>query len=84
MQQTEKLVKDLVKVKLTESQTAALVSFVNYRGQTIFKNSNLLKVINKNDFEAVPTELAKWVIENGRHRTELELLRQKEIALFTK
>lgn len=84
MQQTEKLVKDLVKVKLTESQTAALVSFVNDRGQTIFKNSNLLKVINKNDFEAVPTELAKWVIENGRHRHELDELRQKEITLFTK
>ena len=84
MQQTEKLVKDLVKVKLTESQTAAIVSFVNDRGTTIFKNSNLLKVINKNDFEAVPTELAKWVIENGRHRPELEVLRQKEITLFTK
>jgi lysozyme len=84
MQQTEKLVKDLVKVKLTESQTAAIVSFVTDRGQTIFKNSNLLKVINKNDFEAVPTELAKWVIENGKRCPELELLRQKEIALFTK
>jgi|LauGreDrversion4_2_1035121.scaffolds.fasta_scaffold129646_6 lysozyme len=84
MQQTEKLVKDLVKVKLTESQTAALVSFVNDRGQTIFKNSNLLKVINKNDFEAVPAELAKWVVENGRRVQDLELLRQKEIALFTK
>ena len=84
MQQTEKLVKDLVKVKLTESQTAAIVSFVTDRGTTIFKNSNLLKVINKNDFEAVPTELAKWVIENGKRRPELELLRQKEIALFTK
>jgi lysozyme len=84
MQQTEKLVKDLVKVKLTESQTAALVSFVDDRGQTIFKNSNLLKVINKNDFGAVPAELAKWVIENGRHRHELDELRQKEIALFTK
>jgi len=84
MQQTEKIVKDLVKVTLTESQTAALVSFIDDRGQTIFKNSNLLKVINKNDFGSVPTELAKWVIENGRVRAELEELRQKEIALFTK
>ncbi len=83
MQPTEKLVKDLVKVKLTESQTAALVSFVNDRGETIFKNSNLLKVINKNDFDSVPIELAKWVIENGRHRPELDELRQKEITLFT-
>ena len=84
MQPTEKIVKDLVKVTLTESQTAALVSFVDDRSQTIFKNSNLLKVINKNDFDAVPFELAKWVIENGKHRPELDELRQKEIALFTK
>jgi len=84
MQPTEKIVKDLVKATLTESQTAALVSFIEDRGQTIFKNSNLLKVINKNDFGAVPAELAKWVIENGRHCPELEQLRQQEIALFTK
>lgn len=84
MQPTEKIVKDLVKVTLTESQKAAIVSFIDDRGQTIFKNSNLLKVINKNDFESVPIELAKWVVENGRHSPELELLRQKEIALFTK
>jgi len=84
MQQTEKIVKDLVKVTLTESQTAALVSFVDDRGPTIFKNSNLLKVINKNDFNAVPNELKKWVIENGKVRSELEELRQKEISLFTK
>jgi lysozyme len=84
MQKTEKIVKDLVKVTLTESQTAALVSFIDDRGTTIFKNSNLLKVINKNDFDSVPAELAKWVIENGRVRPELEELRQKEIALFTK
>jgi len=84
MQPTEKIVKDLVKVTLTESQTAALVSFIEDRGQTIFKNSNLLKVINKNDFNSVPNELKKWVIENGKVRSELELLRQKEISLFTK
>lgn len=84
MQQTEKIVKDLVKVKLTESQTAALVSFVDDRGPTIFKNSNLLKVINKNDFEAVPSELAKWIVDNGRRLPELVELREKEIDLFTK
>lgn len=84
MHPTEKVVSDLVKVILTESQSAALTSFINDRGATIFKNSNLLKVINKNDFKSVPIELAKWTIENGKHCPELELLRQKEIALFTK
>ena len=84
MHHTEKVVSDLVKVILTESQSAALTSFINDRGVTIFKNSNLLKVVNKNDFKSVPNELAKWTIENGKHCPELELLRQKEIALFTK
>lgn len=84
MHHTEKVVSDLVKVILTESQSAALTSFINDRGATIFKNSNLLKVINKNDFKSVPIELAKWTIENGKYCPELELLRQKEIALFTK
>jgi lysozyme len=79
-----KILKELVRIELTKNQILALESFINDRGATIFKNSNLLKVINKNDFEAVPTELAKWVIENGRHRPELEALRQKEITLFTK
>lgn len=78
------LIKELVRVELTKNQTLALESFIEDRGDAIFKNSNLLKVINKGDFDAVPTELAKWTIDSGRVRPELELLRQKEIALFTK
>jgi GH24 family phage-related lysozyme (muramidase) len=54
-----------------------------YRGEEIFKNSNLLKAINRNDFDAVPVELAKWTVDQGRYSPELQLLRQKEIRLFT-
>jgi lysozyme len=78
------LIKELVRSELTKNQTLALESFITDRGEEIFKNSNLLKVINRGDFDAVPAELAKWVVSNGRHRPDLELLRQKEIALFTK
>ena len=74
----------LIKVQLTDNQLAAITSFVEDRGIVIFKNSRLLKVLNAGDFEAVPTELAKWVVENGKHREDLVLLRQKEIELFTK
>jgi GH24 family phage-related lysozyme (muramidase) len=79
-----KILKELVRIELTNDQILALESFIDDRGATIFKNSNLLKVINKNDLEAVPFELAKWVVENGKHCPDLEQLRQKEIALFTK
>ena len=78
------LIKELVRTDLTKNQILALESFIADRGEEIFKNSNLLKVINRGDFDAVPAELAKWTVDSGRHRSELELLRQKEIKLFTK
>lgn len=78
------LIKELVRTELTKNQILALESFITDRGEEIFKNSNLLKVINRGDFDAVPTELARWTIENGRVRPELEERRQKEIILFTK
>ena len=84
MQETKKLIKDLVKVKLTTSQVSALESFIDDRGAAIFRNSNLLKAINRNDSDAVIAEFRKWVIEAGRHRDDLVELREKEIALFTK
>lgn len=77
-------IKELVRTELTKNQILALESFITDRGEEIFKNSNLLKVINRNDFDAVPAELAKWVVDSGRRRPELEELRQKEIILFTK
>ena len=79
-----KILKELVRSELTKNQILALESFITDRGEEIFKNSNLLKVINRGDFDAVPDELAKWVIDNGRRRPELAELREKEITLFTK
>lgn len=77
-------IKELVKVSLTDNQILALESFINDRGQDIFKNSNLLKVINRNELDSVPDELAKWIVDSGRRRQELIELREKEIELFTK
>ncbi len=77
-------IKELVRTELTKNQILALESFITDRGEEIFKNSNLLKVINKGDFEAVPSELAKWTVQNGKRSSELAELREKEITLFTK
>jgi GH24 family phage-related lysozyme (muramidase) len=84
MQETKKLIKDLVKVDLTRSQMSALESFVGDRGPAIFRNSNLLKAINRSDFDAAVLEFRKWTIDSGRQRDDLIELREKEIALFTK
>jgi lysozyme len=77
-------IKELVRIELTKNQILALESFIADRGEEIFKNSNLLKVINRSDFDAVPSELAKWTIQNGKRCPELAELREKEITLFTK
>ena len=79
---SKQLIKDLVKVKLTKNQTSALVSFIDSMGDDVFKNSTLLKAINKNEFESVSSELARWDIKNGRRSAELAALRQQEIDLF--
>jgi lysozyme len=78
------LIKELVRTELTKNQILALESFITDRGEEIFKNSNLLKVINRGDFDAVPNELAKWIVDNGKRLPELVELREKEITLFTK
>jgi lysozyme len=81
---TKVVVKELVKTNLTKNQTAAIESFVNDRGIEIFKNSSLLKALNRNDFDAVPAELSRWIVHNGRRDYSLITLREQEIELFTK
>jgi lysozyme len=79
-----KIFQDLVKVALTDSQKNAVESFVNDRGVTAFKNSNLLKMINRGEFEQAAEEFGRWCVANGKFSEELAALRQKEVELFTK
>lgn len=78
------IIKNLVRVELNTNQIQALTSFINDRGASAFRNSNLLKAINRKDFAAVPDEFRKWTVEQGRSCNELASLREKEIALFSK
>ncbi len=84
MQETKKLIRDLVKVELTKSQISAIESFINDRGAAIFRNSNLLKAINRNDVDAAVVEFRRWTVDGGKYRDDLVELREKEISLFTK
>ena len=50
-----------VKVPVNDNQFAALVSFAFNVGEGAFAKSTLLKRLNTGDYNAVPSELMKWV-----------------------
>lgn len=80
-------VRRYIKVPLTVNQTDALVSFVFNLGEGNFRSSTLLRKLNAGDYDAVPTELAKWnkATVNGRKVALKGLTRRRaaEAALFT-
>lgn len=84
MQSVKQAIKDLVRVELNKNQIAAIESFINDRGIAIFRNSTLLKAINKNDTTSAVAEFRKWILDSGRPSEDLKILREKEVALFTK
>lgn len=73
----ENAVNMLVKVALTQNQFNALVSFTYNVGIKAFKNSTLLKKLNKSDYLGASKEFIKWV-----KQPELKTRRIKETDLF--
>lgn len=57
----EKAVSETIAVPLHDNQFSALVSFAFNVGVEAFKSSNLVKKLNKENYDAVPGELMKWV-----------------------
>ena len=62
----EKAVNWLVKVRLSQNQFDSLVSLVFNIGESQFKNSTLLKVLNGGDYLGVPQEIVRWNKDNGK------------------
>ena len=56
----ETSVNSCLKVKVTQSMFNALVSFTYNVGFTAFKNSTLLKYVNKSQFKKASKEFKKW------------------------
>ena len=77
-------VRELVQVKLTESQFSALVSFTYNVGPAAFARSRLLKKLNAGDYAAVPQELSRWVYSRGHLLQGLVTRRAREAALWQK
>lgn len=71
-----------VKVALNQNQFDALVSFTFNVGVGAFTSSTLLKVLNQQQYTAVPTQLLRWVRSGGQVVQGLVNRRQNEISLW--
>lgn len=78
----EKSVKDLVEVPLKQNQFNALASFVFNIGRKNFKDSTLLRELNKGHYDKVGVELVRWNKVDGRVVEGLVNRRAVEASLF--
>ncbi|WP_442894950.1 lysozyme [Bartonella sp. CB178] len=82
LRQYEQAIEKAVCVILSDEQFGALVSFCYNVGTTAFCNSTLLKKLNQGDYEAVPSELQKWVKSGGKRLQGLVNRRAAEAGLW--
>jgi lysozyme len=71
-----------VRVKLTQPQADALISFAFNVGNGAFKESTLLRLLNQGDYGSVPAQLNRWTKASGRTLPGLVTRRKAEGALF--
>jgi len=72
-------VNENVKVFLFQNQFDTLVSFVFNVGETNFRASTLLRVLNRANYAAVPNQLKRWNKAGGETLRGLTIRRQHEI-----
>lgn len=82
-------VERLVKAQLTDNQFGALVAFTDNVGvggskKAGFSTSTLLKKLNAGNYDAVPSELAKWRMNDGKVMEGLVNRRAAEAGLWAK
>lgn len=59
-------VNQLVKVKLSQNMFDALVSFVYNVGETAFKKSTLLRLLNMGLYSMAAAQFMRWIYDNGK------------------
>ena len=82
VQWAEEAVGEYVEVDLTPNQFSALVSFVFNCGASAFKDSTMLKFINKKDFASAAKEFLRWNKAGGQVLEGLTRRREAEMLLF--
>lgn len=71
-----------ITVSLTDNQFSALTSFTFNLGAGNLKSSTLRRKLNAGQYDAVPSELARWVKSGGRTLQGLVRRRAAEGELF--
>jgi lysozyme len=71
-----------VKTELTDGQYAALCDFVYNVGGGNFRKSTLSQVVNRREFDRVPTQFRRWTMAGGKKWPGLQKRREREIELF--
>lgn len=77
-----KKVDELVKVPLTKNQKTALTSLTFNIGVEGFRNSTLLRKLNRGDIDGAAQEFDRWVYGGGNKLPGLVDRREKEKDLF--
>jgi lysozyme len=78
----EKAVSDLVLTPLSQCEFDALVSFVFNLGRNAFKNSTMLRLLNKGDLDAAAQQFERWNQAGGNVVAGLTRRRRMERAMF--
>ena len=73
-----------VKVPLNQNQFDALGSFIYNLGETNFRGSTLLKLLNSGNYAQAAEELLRWDKQKGNTLKGLTIRRIKERELFLK
>ena len=83
IEEAERGIEKLVKVKLNDNQFSALVSFVFNFGETKFRSSTLLRVINTDPYSPnVAVQFRRWVYAGGQISQGLIRHREAEVKLY--
>ena len=75
-------VNDAVKVPLNQNQFDALVAWTYNLGPTNLNNSTMIRVLNENKLDEVPTQMRRWNKAGGKVLPGLERRRLAESLLF--
>lgn len=73
-----------VKVPVSQNQFDALASLVYNIGESAFKKSTMLTLINQNSLTSAASQFDRWVFDNGKRVQGLVNRRAKEKKLFLK